>query len=446
MTPAISDGAKAITTRLQQAGFEAYVVGGAVRDLLMGKTPHDYDITTSAKPAEIKSLFRKTIDTGIAHGTVTVIENGIGYEVTTYRSENGYADSRHPDSVDFISDIKEDLRRRDFTINAICCNDTDGVIDLFGGRADIAARLVRTVGEPEGRFSEDALRMLRAVRFSAVLGFDIESETAAAIKKCAALIRKVSVERILGEINKILLSDNPIYIGKLHELGLMHYIIPELDICFGTPQRNKYHIYDVGDHILHATAETKKDLILRWAALLHDIGKPICMSTDSSGIIHFYGHHKESADLASNVLRRLKMDNDSRKDIITLIENHDVRIEPTPPSVKRMLAKVGDSLFLKLLSLQISDNRAKNEKYLDEKLCRIDEVRKVYETVVAEGQPYMLSDLVVNGRDLIKLGFKAGREIGDTLKLLLSEVLISPELNTREYLLKRAREIKRKGR
>lgn len=179
---------------------------------------------------------------------------------------------------------------------------------------------------------------------------------------------------------------------------------------------------------------------------MHDIGKPICMSTDSSGIIHFYGHHKESADLASNVLRRLKMDNDSRKDIITLIENHDVRIDPTPPSVKRMLAKVGDSLFLKLLSLQISDNRAKNEKYLDEKLCRIDEVRKVYETVVAEGQPYMLSDLVVNGRDLIKLGFKAGREIGDTLKLLLSEVLISPELNTREYLLKRAREIKRKGR
>lgn len=446
MTLAISDGAKAVTNRLHQAGFEAYVVGGAVRDLLMGKAPHDYDITTSAKPAEIKSVFNKTIDTGLAHGTVTVIENGIGYEVTTYRSESGYADSRHPDSVDFISDIKEDLKRRDFTINAMCYNDVDGVIDLFGGRADISAKLVRTVGNPEKRFVEDALRMLRAIRFSAVLGFDIESETAAAIKKCAALIRKVSVERILGEINKILLSDNPIYIGKLHELGLMHYILPELDICFGTPQRNKYHIYDVGEHILHATAETKKDLILRWAALLHDIGKPICMSTDANGIIHFYGHHKESADLAANVLRRLKMDNDSQKDIIALIENHDVRIEPTPPSVKRMLAKVGDSLFLKLLSLQISDNRAKNEKYLAEKLSRIDEVRKVYETVIAEGQPYMLSDLVVNGRDLIKLGFKAGREIGDTLKLLLSEVLISPELNTREYLLQRAKEIKRKGR
>ncbi len=446
MTLAVSDGAKAIIERLHQSGFEAYIVGGAVRDLVMGKTPHDYDITTSAKPAEIKSVFKKTIDTGIAHGTVTVVENGVGYEVTTYRIENGYADSRHPDSIDFITDIKEDLMRRDFTINAMCYNDTNGILDYHRGQEDIKARLIRTVGNPERRFKEDALRMLRAVRFAAVLGFEIEAETAAAIKKCAALILKVSSERVLGELNKILLSDNPIYIGKLRDLGLMHYILPELDVCFDTPQRNKYHIYDVGNHILHATAETKRDLILRWAALLHDIGKPVCMSTDANGIIHFYGHHKESAALAANVLRRLRMDNDSQKDILALIENHDVRIEPTPPAVKRMLAKVGDSLFLKLLSLQISDNRAKNEKYLSDKLARIESVRKVYENVVAEGQPYMLSDLVVNGRDLIKLGFKAGREIGDTLKILLGEVLISPELNTREYLLKRAKDIRRKGR
>lgn len=446
MTLAISDGAKAIIERLHQSGFEAYIVGGAVRDLVMGKTPHDYDITTSAKPAEIKSVFKKTIDTGIAHGTVTVVENGVGYEVTTYRLDSGYADSRHPDSIAFITDIKEDLMRRDFTINAMCYNDTNDILDYHKGQEDIKARLIRTVGNPERRFKEDALRMLRAVRFAAVLGFEIEAETAAAIKKCAALILKVSNERVLGELNKILLSDNPIYVGKLRELGLMHYILPELDVCFDTPQRNKYHIYDVGNHILHATAETKRDLILRWAALLHDIGKPVCMSTDANGIIHFYGHHKESAALAANVLRRLRMDNDSQKDILALIENHDVRIEPTPPAVKRMLAKVGDSLFLKLLSLQISDNRAKNEKYLSDKLARIESVRKVYENVLAEGQPYMLSDLVVNGRDLIKLGFKAGREIGDTLKILLGEVLISPELNTREYLLKRAKEIRRKGR
>ncbi|MBS7298516.1 MAG: CCA tRNA nucleotidyltransferase [Eubacteriales bacterium] len=446
MTLEISDGANLIVKSLQQSGYEAYIVGGAVRDLVMGKTPHDYDITTSAKPAEIKSVFKKTIDTGIAHGTVTVVESGVGYEVTTFRTEDSYADSRHPDSIAFVADIKEDLVRRDFTINAMCYNEEVGVLDYYGGRDDIAAKLVRTVGTPEKRFTEDALRMLRAIRFSAVLGFEIEEKTAEAIKKCAALIRRVSSERILGELNKILLSDNPYYIGKLRDLGLMRYIIPELDICFDTPQRNKYHIYDVGTHILHATAETKRDLILRWAALLHDIGKPICMSTDQNGIIHFYGHHKESTALAENVLRRLKMDNDSRRDILVLVENHDVRIDPTPPSVKRMLTKVGDVLFPKLLSLQISDNRAKNEKFLVEKLNRIDAVRAVYEKVVAEGQPYMLSDLVVNGRDLIKLGFKAGREIGDTLKILLGEVLISPELNTREYLIKRAKEIRRKGR
>lgn len=446
MTMIISDGAKAVLSRLHGAGFDAYIVGGAVRDSVMGKAPHDYDIATNALPAEVKRVFKKTIDTGLSHGTVTVVEGGVGYEVTTYRTESGYSDSRHPDSVAFVSDITEDLKRRDFTINAMCYKPETGVVDYFGGLSDIEARLVRTVGNAEERFVEDALRMLRAVRFAAVLGFELEEKTAAAIKKCAMLIRKVSAERILGEINKILLSENPIYIGKLRELGLLHYIIPELDICFDTPQKNKYHIYDVGNHILHATAETKRDLILRWAALLHDIGKPICMSTDANGIIHFYGHHKESAALAANVLRRLRMDNESVKDILLLIENHDVRIEPTPPAVKRMLAKIGDKLFVKLLSLQIADNRAKNEKYLADKLQRIKDVRAVYENVLAEGQPYMLSDLVVNGRDLIKAGFRAGREIGDTLKLLLGEVMINPELNNRDYLLKRAKELRRKDR
>ena len=383
MTVSISDGAKAILAQLHSAGYDAYIVGGAVRDLVMGKTPHDYDITTNARPLEIKRVFRKTIDTGIMHGTVTVVEGGVGYEVTTYRTESGYSDSRHPDNVEFVSDLTEDLHRRDFTINAMCCKTEEDVLDCFGGMEDISARLIRTVGNPEKRFCDDALRMLRAVRFAAVLGFEIEEKTAAAIKKCAHHIKKVSAERILGELNKILLSDNPIYISKLHELGLLHYIIPELDVCFDTPQRNKYHIYNVGEHIIHATCETKKDLVLRWAALLHDIGKPICMSMDANGIIHFYGHHKESAMLASNVLRRLRADNDSTRDILVLIENHDVRIDPTPPAVKRMLAKVGDKLFVKLLSLQIADNRAKNPVYFPEKLQRIEAVRAIYEKILA---------------------------------------------------------------
>ena len=440
----ISDGARAVLAKLYAAGYDAYVVGGAVRDSVMGKAPHDYDIATNALPQQVKTVFKTTIDTGLSHGTVTVVEGGVGYEVTTYRQESGYSDSRHPDSVSFVDSIIEDLRRRDFTINAMCCRPETCVCDYFGGLSDIAARLVRTVGNPEERFCEDALRMLRAVRFAAVLGFEIEESTAAAIRKCAVLIRKVSAERILGEMNKILLSDNPMYIMKMHELGLLRYILPELDRCFDTPQRNKYHIYNVGEHILYATAATEKDLTLRWAALLHDIGKPSCMSTDANGIIHFYGHHKDSVILAKDILHRLRVDNDSTRDILALIENHDVRIEPTPPAVKRMLAKLGDKLFLSLLSIQIADNRAKSEKFLPDKLRKIEEVRAVYENVVAEGQPYLLSDLVVNGRDLIKLGFKAGREIGDTLKLLLGEVVISPELNNREYLLRRARELRRK--
>lgn len=440
----ISDGARNVLTRLHSAGYDAYIVGGAVRDSVMGKPPHDYDIATNALPQQVKAVFKSTIDTGLSHGTVTVVENGVGFEVTTYRRESGYSDSRHPDSVSFVDSIADDLRRRDFTINAMCYRPETGVCDYFGGLSDIRARLIRTVGNPEERFCEDALRMLRAIRFAAVLGFELEESTAAAIKKCAMLIRKVSAERILGEMNKILLSENPIYIEKMHSLGLLHYILPELDICFGTPQRNKYHIYNVGEHILRATAATEKNLVLRWAALLHDIGKPLCMSIDSNDTIHFYGHHKYSAILANDILHRLRMDGDSTRDIIALIENHDVRIEPAPPAVKRMLAKLGDKLFLLLLNLQIADNYAKSERFLSDKLCKIDEVRAVYENVVAEGQPYLLSDLVVNGRDLIKLGFKAGREIGDTLKALLGEVVISPELNNREYLLKRAKELKRK--
>lgn len=440
----ISPGAESVLGRLLGAGYDAYIVGGAVRDSVMGKTAHDYDIATNALPENVKKLFKTTIDTGLEHGTVTVVENGVGYEVTTFRTETGFSDARHPDTVSFVSSVTEDLRRRDFTINAMCYRPDTGIVDCFGGLSDIAARLVRCVGIPEKRFCEDALRMLRAVRFAACLGFELESETAAATKKCAPLIKRVSAERIQSEMNKILLSDNPGIIKLMHKLGLLQYIMPELGVCFGTPQRNKYHIYDVGDHIVAATCAIEKNLTLRWAALLHDIGKPNCLSTDSAGIIHFYGHHRESVSIARDILHRLRFDNDTSRDILLLVENHDVRIEPSPPAVKRILEKIGAQLFPQLLSLQIADNRAKNSEFFPEKLARIEEVRRVFEYVIADAQPYLVSDLVVNGRDLIKIGFRAGREIGDTLKLLLGEVIISPELNKRDYLLKRAAELRRK--
>lgn len=438
----ISDGAKNILNRLETGGFSAFVAGGAVRDLLMDKTPHDYDIATSARPEAVKRLFKRTIDTGIKHGTVTVIEERVGYEVTTFRIDGSYSDSRHPETVKFVGDIKEDCRRRDFTINAMAYSPERGLMDFFGGREDIKKKIIRCVGDPETRFREDALRMLRAVRFSASLSFEIEEKTKSAIRKCAVLIKRVSSERILEELNKILLSKNPDYFRTLHELGLLQYIIPQLDLCFGEPQRNKYHIYNVGEHIMHTVKNTPADLTTRWAALMHDIGKPCCSSTDANGIIHFYGHHRESRRIAVDVLHRLRMDSDTIHEVSVLVENHDVRIEPSPPSVKRMMARCGSHLFEKLLELQLADNAAKNPKHLPDKKRKIDEAYNIYNEILAEGQPYLIADLVVNGRDLIKIGYRPGRSIGDALKTLIDEVIINPELNTREYLLMRAKEIR----
>lgn len=437
----ISEGARNILSRLETGGFSAFVAGGAVRDLIMGKTPHDYDIATSALPSDVKRLFRRTINTGIKHGTVTVIENKIGYEVTTFRRDGEYRDGRHPEEVLFVDSVKEDCRRRDFTINAMAYNPSCGLMDFFGGREDIKSKTIRCVGDPETRFREDSLRMLRAVRFSAVLSFEIEEKTRAAIKKCAVLIKKVSNERILEELNKILLSENPDYFRTLRELGLLRYIIPQLDVCFGEEQRNKYHIYDVGEHIMHTVKNTPADLTVRWAALMHDIGKPCCSSTDQNGIIHFYGHHRESRRIAVDVLHRIRMDSESIRDIATLVENHDVRVEPTYPTVKRMMARCGGALFENLLELQLADNMAKNPKHFPDKKKRIEEAYNIYNEIIAEGQPYLISDLMVNGRDLIKIGYRPGRAIGDALKKLIDEVIINPDLNNREYLLRRAREL-----
>ncbi len=440
----IQAGAAWVLQGLEQAGFAGYVVGGAVRDLVMGKAPHDFDIATNALPQQVKRIFPRTYDTGIQHGTVTVIENKTAYEVTTFRKEGIYRDGRRPENVQFIGDLDADLARRDFTVNAMAYSPSAGLIDRFGGLEDIKKRVIRCVGDPETRFREDALRMLRAVRFAAALDFSIAPETAKAIQKCAVLIKKVSAERVREECNKILLSDRPEDFQVLHRLGLLQYLIPELEACFFVEQRNKYHIYNVGEHIMHAVSETPPDLLLRWAALLHDVGKPRCKSQDTHGIIHFYGHHRESVELSTDILHRLRLDRDTIHDVLILIENHDVRIEPSPPAVKRMMARTGSGLFEKLLLLQEADNKAKNPNFLRDKLARLEAVRRIYREVLAEGQPYLVSDLVINGRDLIKLGFKAGREIGDTLRQLLDEVLTNPALNDRAYLLDRAKALRRK--
>ena len=439
----IEDGARFILDRLSDAGFEAYIAGGAVRDLLMNKTPHDYDIATNALPDEVKRIFKRTIDTGIKHGTVTVIHNQTGYEVTTFRSDGDYPDGRRPASVRFISDPKRDCQRRDFTINAIMYSPKTGILDHVGGVRDIENGIIRCVGDAQKRLCEDALRMMRAIRFSAVLGFKIDNETERAIKAHSILIKKVSSERILEELNKILLSERPEYIGELRRVGLLKHIMPELDRCFGEPQRNKYHIYDVGEHIMHTIKYSEPDLILRWAALLHDIGKPCCPSTDAKGTIHFYGHHRDSRRIAVDVLHRLHMDSDSIRDITLLVENHDYRVDANFTAVKRMMSKTGAELFEKLMLLQKADNKAKNPKFFNDKCRRIDNALAIYKEVIALRQPYRVSDLCVNGRDLMNVGYRQGREIGDALKMMLDEVIINPELNTRTYLMRRAKEIRR---
>ncbi len=439
----LPDDVTYIIEKLHQAGFDAFVTGGAVRDMMMHKEPHDYDIATSALPEDTRRLFSRTIDTGIKHGTVTVIINGVGYEITTFRTDGIYLDGRHPEHVRFVNSVYTDCARRDFTINSMMYGSDGEIIDFFGGRADIKEKLIRCVGESEKRFKEDALRMLRAVRFSAALSFDISPETEKAIKKCSMLIKRVSTERIFEELNKILLSDNPDYIRTLHNLGLLQYIIPQLDVCFYEEQRNKYHIYNVGEHIMQTVKNTPCNLILRWAALLHDVGKPCCSSVDSLGIIHFYGHHRESCRIATDVLYRLHMDKDSIRSISILIENHDVRVEPSLPAVKRMMARTGEKLFEQLMLLQKADNMAKNPEYYPEKEQRINAALDIYKRIVAEGQPYLIAHLTVNGRDLQKIGYKTGRIIGDTLKRLTDEVIIDPQLNNREYLLDRAKQLRK---
>ncbi len=446
MQPEISKDAIKVLEVLTDAGYEAYIAGGAVRDAIMGKTPHDYDIATNARPEDVGKLFPKTIATGIKHGTVTVIYNKIGYEITTFRRDGDYLDGRHPLDVEFVNAPREDCLRRDFTINAMMYNPKSGLLDFFCGKRDIRKGIIRCVGDAEKRFKEDALRMLRAVRFKAQLGFSIEEQTANAIKKCAVLIKKVSRERILDELNKILLSDNPDAFRDLNELGLLKHILPELDRCFGEPQRNKYHIYDVGEHIMHTVINTPCDLVLRWAALLHDTGKPCCPSVDSNGIIHFYGHHRESRRIAVDVLYRYHMDAESIKDIAMLVENHDYRVEATPTAVKRMMAKTGAELFEKLLILQKADNTAKNPGHLPEKLKRIEGCMRIRKEILSLRQPYKVSHLMINGRDLMSIGYHQGREIGDALRSLLDEVIIKPELNDRAYLIKRAKDMRKRER
>lgn len=420
---------------LQQRGYEAFAVGGCVRDSILGRIPDDWDITTSASPYQIKELFQRTVDTGLQHGTVTVMVGNTGYEVTTYRIDGEYEDGRHPKEVLFTSNLTEDLKRRDFTINAMAYSQEQGLIDAFGGMDDMQNKIIRCVGDPWKRFGEDALRILRAVRFAAQLGFVIEEKTKQAIVELAPTLVKISAERIQTEMVKLLISDRPQLWKTVYETGITKIIMPEFDRMMETEQNNPHHIGTVGEHTLLALTKVEKNKVLRLTMLLHDLGKYETRTTDEQGTDHFYGHGKAGEELAKKILRRLKFDNDTIRQVTKLVLWHDYRVTPERKAVRRAVNKVGEDLFPLLLKIQRADYQAQSEYRREEKMQRLSQVEEIYNEILENKECVSLKTLAVTGRDLIHEGMKPGPQLGATLQQLLEVVLEQPEMNEKEKLL-----------
>lgn len=430
-----------IIDTLEEAGFEAYAVGGCVRDSILGREPDDWDITTSAKPEETKRLFPRTVDTGIKHGTVTVLLGGEGFEVTTYRIDGTYEDGRHPNEVTFTANLKEDLLRRDFTINAMAYNDRSGLVDLYGGLADIEKRMIRCVGDARERFGEDALRMLRAVRFSAQLGYRIDGATGEAIRTLAPNLQKISAERIQAELVKLVTSPHPDYLRNAYELGITAQILPEFDLCMETPQRHRHHCYDVGEHILHSMLGVEADKVLRLGMLFHDIGKPQTLTIDPDGTTHNKRHPFEGEKITRKVMRRLKFDNDTTDKVTKLVLYHDYDIAPTEAGVRRAVNRIGEDIFPMIFTVRRADIAAQSDYMREEKLAKVAYIEQLYREVLSHKDAVTLKDLAISGSDLIAEGMPPGRQIGETLSALLERVLDDPSLNTREILIKLYKEV-----
>lgn len=435
-----------IIEQLIDHGFEAYAVGGCVRDIVLGREPEDWDITTSATPYEVKQIFRRTVDTGIQHGTVTVLLDKDHFEVTTYRLDGEYEDNRHPKEVSFTSSLTEDLKRRDFTINAMAYNNQDGVIDLFGGMEDIQQGMIRCVGSPIERFDEDALRILRAIRFAAQLGFDIEEETMDAVKQSTENLRNISAERIRVELNKLIISDHPDRLRLLYETGITKVVLPEFDLMMETEQNNRHHIYSVGEHTIHTVCNvageradrvftSKERSVLRWTMLLHDIDKPTTLTIGEDGQYHFYGHQEKGAKTAKNILRRLKFDNDTIDQVVHLIKWHDYRFHLTPASMRRAVSKIGKEYMELLFEVNRADNSAKNPALNQEKFNKLAIAKELYGDILKEEACVNLKELAINGRDLIEVGFRPGKGLGEILNQLLEKVLEDPLMNKKEDLI-----------
>ena len=424
-----------VLNKLYEHKYESFLVGGCIRNMLLEKDVKDWDVTTQAKPSEVINIFEKehhVIPTGIKHGTVTVIINEIPIEITTYRTDGEYSNNRHPDSVKFFSIVKDDVDRRDFTINGLLYNGHD-VVDCVGGLKDLNQRKIRAIGNADDRFSEDSLRMMRCIRFSCQLGFDIVKSTIQSIERNAELIKNVSKERIRDELIKILMSDKPSKgIGLLAKTNLLKYILPELQICVGFNQHNKHHNKNVFNHILKVLENTPAVLNLRLAALFHDVSKPETFSMDENGG-HFYSHHKVGADKTREIMKRLKFDNETIDNVCILVYEHMSRFPKLREgSVKKLLRRLEKHNVEDLINLMIADIIGSKPPYDFENVVLLkNELKRIIETK----EPIAINQLAINGHDLIELGIKPGKRMGKILNELLQLAMDKPEMNTKDQLL-----------
>jgi len=426
---------------LEENGYEAFIVGGCVRDAVLGKEPEDWDICTPALPEQTIKCFKEQhiIETGLKHGTVTIVVDHKPFEITTYRIDGSYSDNRHPDSVEFVNDLKEDLSRRDFTINAMAYNPDRGVVDFFDSISDIKDHVIRCVGDADKRFQEDALRIMRALRFAAVLGFDIEEKTSAAIFRNKELLKNIAAERISSEINKLIVGQN---IGDLllSYTSVIKTIIPEISEMIGFEQNNPYHYLDVWRHTIESVVNAPADKVLRLTMLFHDIAKPKCYTVNDS-VGHFYGHSQVSADMTKQILKRLKYDKDTVKTVTQLIFYHDTDIQPKRKHIRRWLNRIGEERFRRLIEVMKADVMAQSERSRIEKINELEKVVPVLDEIIKQQLCFSLRDLDVNGRDLIAAGVTEGAEIGKTLNRLLEMVIDELLENEKDKLIAAAKEL-----
>lgn len=430
------NGAALILAMLKRCGFDAYVVGGCVRDSLLGLKPKDWDICTSALPEQVEDIFKdnRIIETGLKHGTVTIVMDDGQYEVTTFRTDGAYSDCRRPDNVTFVRNVEDDLARRDFTINALAYDGNGQLIDLYGGTYHLEQGIISCVGNSDDRFNEDALRIMRALRFASVYGFKIADETAVAIHKNAKLLNNIAVERINVELCKLLCGKGALQI-LLDYNDIIATIIPEFKPCIGFDQNNRYHQYTVYDHIAHAVDNYKGvDITVKLALFFHDIGKPTCYTEDENGG-HFHGHGIPSRDIAEQILQRLRFDNKTQKDVTELVLYHDSVIEPTPKTVKRWLNKIGEEQLLRLLDIRMADILAHAEGTQESRIKRCVAVRELMNSIISEEQCFAIKDLLIRGADILNLGVPQSKLVGEILNHLLDRVISGELDNKREVLI-----------